>query len=432
MSKLKVYISSTYNDLKAHRKQVIDFFEKKTIKESFELTSMERYVASNNRPLLECLEDVKNSDVYILIIGNRYGYIPEDAILNPKKLSITELEYQAAEADGQKTILAFFADETSAQFESDREDDENLLKEKKDKLRAFKIDVRTKKMVHPEPFISPYHLALQIAESLMRKSFIEFKMEDTRKYCCDRTLQFSRYLQIRNKSRFKTILVYGDRTELGLNLINRFSIFTLNLTEMDVVPPLTFEEFHSSNDYEQSKTDLLVAVYNKVFNYFDLPDTSTQTFLKAFAETKKPLVFVINCELELFQEAQIDFLRQLLEELYKSCLENDSYNIYLFLNFEGKFQPGVTPDKFVEFQNKFPNYNQYMYILPALQSLNMPLVRNWLMTYITPDQGKVEELIDSFFIGLPDSSPMRVVEKKLSEFIKQINNKEAALFKILN
>ncbi|MEP7317143.1 MAG: DUF4062 domain-containing protein, partial [Panacibacter sp.] len=59
MAKYKVYISSTYRDLKEHRQEVIEFFEKKTIKEVFDLTSMEGYVADNEVPALECIEDVK-------------------------------------------------------------------------------------------------------------------------------------------------------------------------------------------------------------------------------------------------------------------------------------------------------------------------------------------------------------------------------------
>src|ERR1700733_1155937 len=108
MAKNKVYISSTYVDLKEYRQQVIDFFGKKTIKENFDLLSMEGYVADNSVPAMECIDDVKDCDIYILILANRYGYIPP--LNNTAEISITEMEYNAA-SDSHKNILTFFADE---------------------------------------------------------------------------------------------------------------------------------------------------------------------------------------------------------------------------------------------------------------------------------------------------------------------------------
>src|SRR5204863_8160790 len=136
MAKHKVYISSTYQDLKEHRKQVIDFFNKKTIKENFDLLSMEGYVADDIEPAIECIEDVKDCDIYILILANRYGFIPPKN--NPNEISVTEIEYNTAAADPQKTILAFFADETDPQFIPDNDADEAIRLKKKNKLIAFK------------------------------------------------------------------------------------------------------------------------------------------------------------------------------------------------------------------------------------------------------------------------------------------------------
>ena len=146
----KVYISSTYSDLKAHRQEVIEFFEKKTIKEIFDLTSMEGYVADNNPPALECIRDVQLCDIYILIIANRYGFIPPDAAMDPDRISITEMEYNAA-VTNKKIILAFFADERDSQFVYDSDADPALAAEKKQKLAAFKTRVRETRLTHPEP-----------------------------------------------------------------------------------------------------------------------------------------------------------------------------------------------------------------------------------------------------------------------------------------
>jgi len=69
---------------------------------------MEQYVAEGGRPLQRCLADVEAADVYVLLLGWRYGYRPTEC--NPNRLSITELEYQHAKGLTTKPILAFLLD----------------------------------------------------------------------------------------------------------------------------------------------------------------------------------------------------------------------------------------------------------------------------------------------------------------------------------
>jgi len=308
MAKHKVYISSTYQDLKEHRKQVIEFFNKKTIKENFDLLSMEGYVADDIEPAMECIEDVKDCDIYILILANRYGFIPPKN--NPGEISVTEIEYNTAVADPQKTILAFFADETDPQFTPDNDADEALREKKKNKLITFKTRVREARLTHPEPFVSSYHLTLQVAESLMRRSFLAYRLDATRAYCCDRVPQFSRFLMARTGNPFKTIIIYGDRKELGLNLINRFNIFTLDLEEDAIQNQLvSFEDFLVSEDYAQNRNSLLVYIYDKFFPNNPLQEVSVNSFLTAFKMPAMPLVFVINCDASMFEDNQMGFIK---------------------------------------------------------------------------------------------------------------------------
>ena len=45
-----------------------------------------------------CLDDVDGCDLYVLILGYRYGFVPADN--NPEGLSITHLEFRRAGRDG--------------------------------------------------------------------------------------------------------------------------------------------------------------------------------------------------------------------------------------------------------------------------------------------------------------------------------------------
>ena len=74
-----------------------------------DVIGMEQYVAESSKPLARCLSDVQASDLYVVVLGWRYGHRPEDAVANPQALSITELEFQAARTSS-KPILAFLLD----------------------------------------------------------------------------------------------------------------------------------------------------------------------------------------------------------------------------------------------------------------------------------------------------------------------------------
>lgn len=81
---MKIFISSTYKDLKNQRALVIDYFGQ------FEasIDVMEVWSSSGKSPLDYCLNKVKEADLFIGIYGNRYGSVDSDS-----GKSITELEY---------------------------------------------------------------------------------------------------------------------------------------------------------------------------------------------------------------------------------------------------------------------------------------------------------------------------------------------------
>jgi len=73
-----------------------------------DVIGMEQYVAEGSKPLDRCVEDVMVADLYLLILAWRYGYRPIDSAANPQKLSLTELEFEAAKPN--KPVLAFLLD----------------------------------------------------------------------------------------------------------------------------------------------------------------------------------------------------------------------------------------------------------------------------------------------------------------------------------
>src|SRR5712692_8649734 len=95
----RIYISSTYNDLKDYREAVYHALRQL----GHDVIAMEDYVATDERPLDKCLDDVASSEVYVGIFAWRYGYIPKKG--NPEKQSITEREFRHAVANKRSCLL---------------------------------------------------------------------------------------------------------------------------------------------------------------------------------------------------------------------------------------------------------------------------------------------------------------------------------------
>jgi hypothetical protein len=88
----RVYVPSTIFDLRRERQAVIDW-----------LVTAGHQVVHSYRPNSEtmrasCLDDVATCDLYVLVLGHRYGFQPPDD--NPEKLSITRLEFRRAGESG--------------------------------------------------------------------------------------------------------------------------------------------------------------------------------------------------------------------------------------------------------------------------------------------------------------------------------------------
>ncbi len=103
----RIYVSSTFKDLKECRDQVIHLLRRMR----HEVVAMEDYTAEEQWPADKCLADVAACDLYVGIFAWRYGFIPPDN--NPDNLSITELEYRKAGETGKHRLI-FLLDENAS------------------------------------------------------------------------------------------------------------------------------------------------------------------------------------------------------------------------------------------------------------------------------------------------------------------------------
>ncbi len=153
---MKVYLSSTYRDLQEYRAAVDQILRKM----GHDVIGMEQYAAEGSRPLARCKRDVALADVYVLMLGWRYGYRPTDE--NPQRLSITELEYRHALANG-KTVLAFLLD-PNLPWPPNAMDSASADSETAEAISRFRSEVGSQFLAGM--FSNPADLASQVAAAV--------------------------------------------------------------------------------------------------------------------------------------------------------------------------------------------------------------------------------------------------------------------------
>jgi uncharacterized protein DUF4062 len=87
-TEVKVFVSSTFSDLVAEREAVLNAFAAK----QQSALAMEYFLATSSTPLDTALENLRNSDVVILVIGFKAGsLLPHDS-----QMAYTMAEYKEA------------------------------------------------------------------------------------------------------------------------------------------------------------------------------------------------------------------------------------------------------------------------------------------------------------------------------------------------
>ncbi|HEV2912131.1 MAG TPA: DUF4062 domain-containing protein [Pyrinomonadaceae bacterium] len=147
----KVYVSSTFLDLRDYREKVRTVLRRM----GHEDVAMEYYVAEDQRPLDRCLSDVAACDLYVGIFAWRYGWIPADN--NPDGLSITAMEYRQASRSG-KECLIFLLSEDAPWPRKFMDKDQTRIEQLRNDLGA--------RHSSGTPFTSPDELGRLVAEAI--------------------------------------------------------------------------------------------------------------------------------------------------------------------------------------------------------------------------------------------------------------------------
>lgn len=115
-SKIRVFISSTTKDLLNERDAVV----RKIREIDFEPVNAESWLPTGNKSWLKIQEEIDSSHMFVLILGERYGWIPEKGHGAAEGLSVTHMELIRARDCGLP-ILPFIK---KLSFDTDRDSED--------------------------------------------------------------------------------------------------------------------------------------------------------------------------------------------------------------------------------------------------------------------------------------------------------------------
>jgi tetratricopeptide (TPR) repeat protein len=147
-----VFVCSTFDDLVEEREGVLDAIRRVQQRHN----AMEFFGAHPGRPIDVCLEEVRRSDLLVVIVGHRYGsLVPE------RQISFSQAEYEEG-IRLEKPCLVYMRDENVPVLPKHMERDP-------DKLRLLEAWKQTLQLRHTvADFEKGQHLADQVAADLGR------------------------------------------------------------------------------------------------------------------------------------------------------------------------------------------------------------------------------------------------------------------------
>lgn len=142
MNRYRIFISSTIDDLRTARASVD---EELTATEIFDTVRVENLPAVGETSRRVCLDEVAGADALVLILKDRYGFIPDAS--NPEGLSVTHLEYREAKRL-KKSVFAFIREGVEPEprllnlIQEVSDFDEGVLRKKWESIDQLRSEVR--------------------------------------------------------------------------------------------------------------------------------------------------------------------------------------------------------------------------------------------------------------------------------------------------
>ncbi|MBS1616599.1 MAG: DUF4062 domain-containing protein [Bacteroidetes bacterium] len=410
-----VYLSSTFQDLKEYREEVLRYF--RPLKDQFRMLNMEDYTAEDRSAYDKCMMDVRQCDLYILLLGKCYGSVardPSDTGFNPEGYSYTELEYRMARQCG-KEVWVFKA---SGQAVVPADADQNAFQRFWDSINGI---------LSPRPFDAPKDLAIQVAQAVGRRFIRSERINEKLAYLCDRKIPNADFLlgRLQATTSFRRVIVRGPTPELCDNFINRLALFDLRFDERKLGNPISFDDFLSGRDYAANLQRFLLLLYGKLGIMPTAPLSLKQVF-----ETQNSrgeiVVIALSCDAEMLEAGQIEFLKSLLLDCNQAAGGQEAY-LFISLEEDPDSSDPLATEKLASEKAEilkalFPSQEQAAICVPRLEALTRKDIKDWIQERVTQDEGTAAQMMNDFFKDLPKTGiTMQDAHERISFFIRKMN-----------
>lgn len=301
----RIFVSSTYEDMIPYREAVSDAL---TSIEHLPV-GMEQFVSTPDRPLDVCLTDVRRCQLYIVLVGMRYGSID-----NETGKSYTELEYEEA-LKNNIPVLAFVINENECAILPKFVD----TGESAEKLKRFKKRL-------DEQMTSRFTSVENLKELVVRSVEAQVKRtEDAKKAEASSTTSQEDYIVGANL--FKRFILLPERYKgkeivLRVRMDGGFSGWRLR-DEM-------FEAFHVKNG------DAILGNDATVFGV-DLSDIGEKARVIDFFAEGKNADWILDNEITngIIFEGKFRFLYEMVRDAASSSFGDVDAKIAMLLLLEG-------------------------------------------------------------------------------------------------
>ncbi len=399
--------------------------------------AMEHYNSTNEKPLDQCLKDVRNCDIFVGIYAFRYGFIPDG-----HDKSITHLEYDEALKEG-KELLLFLIDEVVSLPKKHIDDDQTKVKEFREiigKERVVTIIEDLKDFgaslsasiqnANPDPDRRPTQVISPILPYLADRSAQAAELELTLDECED---------SLHEKPMI--CVIHGNELECHNKFIERLEEVMLPelLDGPGKVPvEMTMVEWPSMKANTKIR-------YKKLINNINSALTGNRQARMEEVKEKldnkiKPQMVSFMLPVAAWEKNEVELIRKWLEYWDQFPDLNGGRKLMVFLSIKYKDIPDKETEGAEYFTNRNKsagnfidtlNYEEYTNIvgltMEELKAVTYSDVDSWLDTHSKKfcDDSKLRKLIMGFYNNRGHRDvPMLDLAVKLNEFMLLTQRRE--------
>jgi hypothetical protein len=422
-----VYISSTFKDLQKFRQAVINCIV--SLGDFYKPVSMEFYDAEDVHFVQKCLSDVEACNVYILIVGKRYGYVPRGYTK-----SITEMEYEKArdcQRNGMvKEVLVFKVEELCDTY-TYNETDATCI----EYHAAFLDEINER--LSPAAFSSEAELSFQVSHALMKRLFKRINTgekimppdKDAIICYCNRNVQMTSIKQNILIHKKRIFFSQGNRrTDFPAGIIKRFAKYSLGASNK-IEPLIKITDLFDSIDVESNQ---LNAFWN-ILDYLSISPTEENTSCTGFLQelcriksTKIILPFYYDFD---FDEDAVKFSEffEFAEQLFSAySASKQPYELFMVIIIYS-----AQPDYNTIMQNLagFPLIKSLSVFLEKFKPVTDNDIIDWLEKFITSIDLSATMYDEYFYDGSNDRYSMQDVNLKLRKLIDDMEQRDEKIKK---